>query len=210
MKIGWRTIFFAGLVHLLSMSQVLAADTKTQKPATEQPKPQATAASALSITGIRKEDGGKYSATLNGAIVFKELEVRKDTGGKELLFFPKTPGKGDREYSTVVLDDKSIAIQIKEAIKAGKAVGKGDPKALKVTKVKWNEFGGQSKIRGFADVTFNNAITIRGCKLIEGKDGLFVGWPSIKKGSKYDDLIFATDKGVRDMVEAAIKKEAGL
>lgn len=166
--------------------------------------------STLAITEIRKEDGGKYSATLNGAIVFKALELQKGADGKEKLFFPKTPGKGGKEFPIVKLEDLGIADQIKAAIRDGKATGKAAPASLKVTEVRWKASSREGKLKGFADVTFNNAIEVKGCKLLEGKSGLWVAWPSVKKGDEYDDLIFALDKGVREMVEAAVKKEAGL
>ena len=172
--------------------------------------PTASSQSELSVTNVQKEEDGMYSATLNNAIVFKNLEIKKDDSGKELLFFPKMPGNEDRTYNIVYLEDRSIAGHIKDAIKAGKASGKGVPGAIKVTQVKWKALDRESKVKGFADVTLNNAITIKGCKLIDGKKGPWLAWPSVKKGKEYDDLVFAIDKGVREIVEAAVKKEAGL
>lgn len=168
---------------------------------------QATESGELSITSIRKEENGKYSATLNDAIIFKDLEIQENK-----LFFPKTPGQDGKEYHIVYLEDRSIAGQIKDAVKAGKATGKGVPEAIKVTAVKFfASERGDGKFKGFAQVTFNNAITVKGFKLIETTKGLWVPWPSVKKGEKdFDDLVFSKDKGVRDMVEAAVKKEAGM
>ncbi len=213
-----QKIFIAFLVSgfLISCGGSSSKETVSESP--DQPTPAATEAQPngetvsgeLSITDVRKEDGGKYSATLNNAIVFRELELKDDDEGKEKLFFPKTPGKNEKMYPIVYLDDRTIANKIKEAIKAGKASGKGAPGTLKVTEVRWKELDGSRKVKGFADVTLNSAVTIKGCKLIEGKDGLFVGWPSVKRGEDYVDLIFSSDKDVRDMIESAIKKESGL
>lgn len=170
------------------------------------------APSGLVVTDVRKEKDGTYSATLNSALVFKGLEIKPVDDGKEKLFFPKTAGKGDRTFPMVYLDDRSIAEQIKKAAKDEQAVGKGDPSALKVSEVKWRSFDSPGKLKGFADVTFNNAVTVKGCKLIEGgKTGWFIGWPSVKTGEdKYDDMVFALDEEVREMVEKAVKKESGL
>ena len=167
----------------------------------------------LAITDVRKEDGGKYSATLNGAIVFRDLELGKSDDGKERLFFPKTPGKGrdGKGFPTVYLKDRSIADQIKDAIKAGKAGGKAGPGLLKVTAVRWKASSREGKLKGFADVMFNDAVEIKGFRLLEGgKNGIWLAWPSVKKGDEFVDLIFSKDKGVKDMVEAEVKKEAGL
>ncbi|MBI4178667.1 septation protein SpoVG family protein [bacterium] len=162
-------------------------------------------ASGLAITEIRKGEGGKYSATLNGAIVFRELTLQNDR-----LFFPKVPGRGDQSFHIVYLKDRTIADQIKAAIQAGKATAKGAPGELKVTEVKWREFGREGNLKGFANVMFNDAIEIKDCKLLDGKNGLWVAWPSVKKDGEFYDLIFALDEGVRKQVTEAVIKEAGL
>ena len=41
-----------------------------------------------------------------------------------------------------------------------------------------------TNLRGFADITINELVTIKNAKIIEGKNGLFVSMPSIK--DKYD------------------------
>lgn len=164
----------------------------------------------LAFTSVRKEDGGLYSAMLNGAIVFRDLKIEKDDDGKEKLYFPKTPGKGDKEFSVVYLKDRGLADQIKEGAKTGKTGARAEAKTLKITEIRWKEFGGSGKLKGFADVTFNDAVEIKGMKLLEGKNGLWLAWPSVKRGNDFYDLVFSPNEDVRKMVEAAVKKEAGL
>lgn len=213
-SIGFLTLILSSCGGSQPPAEPLAAP---EKPAVTDTAAEASASadkpstSTLAITDIRKQQDGKYSATLNGAIVFKDLEIRPGDDGRDRLFFPKSPGRDEKEFHIVYLEDRSIAGQIKDAIKAGKASGKAEPDALKVTQVKWRALESQSKVKGFADVTFNDAITIKGCKLIEGKEGdHWLAWPSVKRGEEYVDLVFAIDKGVKSMAEAAVKKESGL
>jgi stage V sporulation protein G len=68
---------------------------------------------------------------------------------------------------------------------------------LKVTDVKFfNVPGGKGKIKAFAAVTFNNELTIRGYKIVQGEEGLFVGKPSqlsSKDNKWYDNVNYLTE-----------------
>jgi DNA-binding cell septation regulator SpoVG len=61
--------------------------------------------------------------------------------------------------------------------------------------------GNWGKIRAFFDLQTEDGFTIKGFKLIEGINGLFVGYPS-QKGSdeEYHDTVWA-DKELRSEVE---------
>ena len=53
---------------------------------------------------------------------------------------------------------------------------------VRMTKGSWG------KIKAFFDIKVNG-ITIKGFKLIEGINGMFVGVPSVKKEAKYEDIV---------------------
>ena len=56
----------------------------------------------------------------------------------------------------------------------------------RMTKGEWN------KIRAFFDLQSEEGFTIKGFKLVEGNEGMFVGFPSQKnKDGEYQDTIFA-------------------
>ena len=66
--------------------------------------------------------------------------------------------------------------------------------------------GNWGKIRAFFDLQTEDGFTLKGFKLVEGINGLFVGFPS-QKGSddEYHDTIWA-DRDVKDQVnQLAIK-----
>ena len=59
---------------------------------------------------------------------------------------------------------------------------------MKINRMKVGSYG---KIKAFFDLELDNSIVIKGFKLIEGKDGLFVGNPSQKNAQgTYDQLTF--------------------
>ena len=61
--------------------------------------------------------------------------------------------------------------------------------------------GSWGKIRAFFDLQTEEGFTIKGFKLVEGKNGLFVGFPSNKKSPQedYKDTIWA-DKDLKGLV----------
>ena len=51
------------------------------------------------------------------------------------------------------------------------------------------KFNGEGPVKGIADVAINDEFLVRGFRIIEGKDGLFVGMPKGigKDGKRYDN-----------------------
>ena len=69
--------------------------------------------------------------------------------------------------------------------------------------------GSWGKVRAFFDLTTSEGFTMKGFKIIEGINGLFVGFPS-QKGSddEYRDTIWA-DKELKDELTKIAIKEYG-
>ena len=69
---------------------------------------------------------------------------------------------------------------------------------MKINRMKVGSYG---KIKAFSDLELDNGIVIKGFKLIEGKDGLFVGNPSQKNAQgTYDQMCFIP-KDVNDNIK---------
>jgi stage V sporulation protein G len=70
--------------------------------------------------------------------------------------------------------------------------------------------GSWGKIRAFIDVRTDDGFVIKGFKLIEGVNGLFVGFPSQKStDGEYHDTVWA-DKEIKDQLsQLAIKGYGG-
>ena len=67
--------------------------------------------------------------------------------------------------------------------------------------------GDWGKIKAFFDLQTEDGFTIKGFKLVEGTNGMFVGFPSQKnKDDEYHDTVWA-DKDVKDQVTELAKRE---
>ena len=67
--------------------------------------------------------------------------------------------------------------------------------------------GSWGKIKAFFDLQTEDGFTIKGFKMVEGTNGMFVGFPSQKnKDDEYHDTVWA-DKDVKDQVTELAKKE---
>ena len=64
------------------------------------------------------------------------------------------------------------------------------------------------KLKGFASMTFNDAFVIRGLKIIEGTNGMFVAMPSRKKpDGTYQDIAHPINNDARQFIESRILDE---
>ncbi|MFQ5448633.1 MAG: septation protein SpoVG family protein [Saprospiraceae bacterium] len=79
-------------------------------------------------------------------------------------------------------------------------------KTLKIERMNKGSWG---KIRAFLDVRTEDGFVIKGFKLVEGVNGLFVGFPSQKgNDGEYHDTVWA-DKEVKDALTQLAMKEYG-
>jgi len=79
--------------------------------------------------------------------------------------------------------------------------------SIEVTGVRINKVN-SDKCLAYAQVTINDGICIRDIRLLNGKNGRFIGMPS-KKGTdgKYRDYVFPINSDVRKLLTEAIIKE---
>ena len=69
--------------------------------------------------------------------------------------------------------------------------------------------GNWGKLRAFFDLKTSDGFIIKGFKIVEGINGLFVGMPSVQnKEGEYYDSVFA-DKELRDKLEKLAIREYG-
>ena len=67
--------------------------------------------------------------------------------------------------------------------------------------------GSWGKIKAFFDLQTEDGFTIKGFKMVEGTNGVFVGFPSQKNNDdEYHDTVWA-DKDVKDQVTELAKRE---
>ena len=66
-----------------------------------------------------------------------------------------------------------------------------------ILNIKKSTFPG--KVRGFCDIRFDGELTIKGCRIIEGSKGPFIGMPSKKneKTGEWHDFIWIDSNDLR-------------
>lgn len=63
----------------------------------------------------------------------------------------------------------------------------------------------EERLKGFANVTFNNAFVIRGMKIIAGNKGYFVSMPSRKRpDGTHQDVAHPINNETRSLIEEKV------
>ena len=63
----------------------------------------------------------------------------------------------------------------------------------------------EEKLKGFANVTFDNAFVIRGMKIISGNKGYFISMPSRKRpDGTHQDVAHPVNNETRRMIEEKV------
>jgi len=76
---------------------------------------------------------------------------------------------------------------------------------MKVTEAKVIKLDTQNSLKGFASITLDEELVIKGLKIVDGKKGLFVSMPNEKgKDDKYYDTVFPLNKELRSDIEDAV------
>lgn len=66
----------------------------------------------------------------------------------------------------------------------------------------------ENKLKAYVNVTVDNALAVRGMKVISGEKGLFVSMPSRKrKDGKYEDIVHPINNETRQEMEKVILEE---
>ena len=79
----------------------------------------------------------------------------------------------------------------------------------KITKLEVRYFE-RDNLRAFADVEVNNDLSLYGIRVIEGKKGLFVSWPSRKTKRGDEDVYMSIFRPVNDTEFATELQDAVL
>lgn len=63
-----------------------------------------------------------------------------------------------------------------------------------------------SRIKAMVSITYNHALRVSGCKLIDGAKGLFLSYPSEKKpgSDKYYPLFCVLERGISDKIQTQV------
>ena len=75
-------------------------------------------------------------------------------------------------------------------------------------KITCKVYNGTSKTKAFVDLELDGTLVIKGLTLVEGKNGLFLGFPSTNgKNGRYYNSVYSLDKEWTELLQdACIKK----
>jgi len=63
----------------------------------------------------------------------------------------------------------------------------------------------EDKLKGFANVTFDNAFVVRGMKIIQGGTGYFVSMPSRRRpDGTHQDIAHPVNRDMRTLIEKRV------
>lgn len=75
-------------------------------------------------------------------------------------------------------------------------------------KITCKPYSGSSKTKAFIDLSLDDTLVIKGLMLVEGKNGLFLSFPSAKgKDGKYYNSIYSVDREWAQLLQDACVKK---
>ena len=153
----------------------------------------------LRVTEVA-ESGSTLNISIDGAFEIRGVSAKPET--KELVF-PSYVSKGKvyRQFSAVSRDYKKYlfdAVSKKELSKAGGNVG------FKINKFKTAR--SHKTVAAFASVIFEDRLEVE-CRIMKGKDGLWISWPSAKKDGVWEKQFVFLDGGLKYSVENALMEK---
>jgi stage V sporulation protein G len=76
---------------------------------------------------------------------------------------------------------------------------------MEITEVRITPREGDGRLKGFANITFDDSFVVRGIRIVEGDDGLFVSMPSHRKpDGTYQDIAHPINNETRNAIESRI------
>lgn len=168
----------------------------------------------VSITGVTHEKNGSITLVFNNVLSIGGITW--EGAGKTRLKYPCYVSPDGVSYPQV----KMLTRQAKEAAVYAAAQGAGSTKekeALSYAVSGIRPYRGKSlSLKGFATVTFNNAIAVD-CRIMVSRGKAWVAWPAVKEKESWRRLVTLRDRRFRAAVEqdiqagfaSVIKQDAG-
>lgn len=155
----------------------------------------------MTINKIEMQDD-KFTIVLNNALQISNITLSKKNGEFDIVF-PVYASKG-KIYIQFNIINRKFRNQLTEAI-----AKKEEQKEIVDTVFVINKFSlyrKKAKIKAFASVIFNDDIEVE-CRIMDGKNGLWVAWPSNKVGDKWHSNFKFIDRKTKNGVENLLIKE---
>jgi len=173
----------------------------------------------LKVTFVKKNEVKNPASKVKAIVTFKlnnvfVIEQAKIIEGRNGKFVAMPSEKYRGEWKDICFPiKKEFRDEIENAILNDKfSPIPTEKQKVEITEIRiYTAKNPQSKVKAFASITLNNLFVIKDIKIIEGKEGLFIGWPSIKTASgDFQKIIYPVkdEKKIEDMIIEKYKEES--
>ncbi len=162
------------------------------------------------ITSVEKTGQNEYSITLNDLVIIKDIKLKKTKIGQRefsSLEFPTYVSKSGKTYPQVVILSRELNEKILNSINSMKSedISQKD-KELNFKIGKYSPYRrSKSSLKVFASIIFADVVEIE-CKIMEGKKGPWIAWPSRKdtNSNKWIKQVSFKSKEYKKKVESEL------
>ncbi|MDR2426163.1 MAG: SpoVG family protein [Endomicrobium sp.] len=156
-------------------------------------------ADELKITKISTEKDN-YSIVLNNAITINNIALKKNRNNTKIIIFPSYAGKG-KIYTQFSVLNREYLFYLAHSISENKIYDFAGETLFEINK--FSQTKKKGGIKAFASVIFENLLEVE-CRVMEGKNGLWIAWPANKTSTGWKaDFIFV-DKDLKNRVEKSL------
>jgi len=85
------------------------------------------------------------------------------------------------------------------------------PEVIDVKVIKIHRLAQDSRVKAFVDLEFNNALLIKGIRVVQGKKGLFVSMPTEQgKNERWYERVRCLNQDVRSLIAGKVLDAYGV
>ncbi|MDR3124560.1 MAG: SpoVG family protein [Endomicrobium sp.] len=150
---------------------------------------------SLKITEISAKDS-KFNITLNNSIQILNIELQDNE-----LKFPIYKSK-NKQYKQIFVLKRDFKAYLKDSLLENKVFNNiGSISSFNINKL--YKLKNNTTVRAFASVIFDNEIEVE-CRIMRGKSGLWIAWPSTKINNKWVKNFKFINKSLQKEVETEL------
>lgn len=164
---------------------------------------------AIEVTAVKvfppEKDNeiARAKVTLNGELVIDEVRLVKGASGT-FAALPQKYNQKKRQFFDMIYASRQIKEKIQQSIESKKPTG--NTSGFDVTDVRVHPYE-KDKLRGFAQVTLNDDLTLKDITIRSGSKGLYISFPSRKINDKYKDWYYPITSSLRSKLTKSILDE---
>lgn len=147
--------------------------------------------------------GKQATIVLDGYLEISHIKILK-RGNSIKLKMPIYVSKAGKIFPQAKFLNPELEKRVISAIKTGKPVGaKSKKMSFRVTKMSLYEPKKRSSMKAFSGLSFNNEIEVE-CKVMTGKKGPWISWPSTKKDGRWVKQVKIIKPEIKKRVEKSV------